>query len=160
VERGCTAVRAALAAQPPAGLDELLRGAGRAFAAANPSTMAALLGGGLLSAAKEVRGEDRFGPEMALRIGKAVFARIQHSGKGELGDKTILDALDPSLTVLAAGGGLPEMIEAAQGGVDATTDSPGRRGRAAWVGERGVGHPDPGASLYVAFLRAVQAASG
>ncbi|MFG1924641.1 DAK2 domain-containing protein [Cryptosporangium sp. NPDC048952] len=160
-ERGCTAIRAALDETPPSDFGDLLRTAGKAFAAGNPSTMAALVGGGLLSAAKEAKGYTEIDAALALRIGRAVFERIKRSGKAELGDKTVLDALGPSLDALEKappGTALDAMLRAAQDGVDATKDRAGRRGRAAWVGERGIGHPDPGGSLYVSFLAALQAA--
>jgi len=48
------------------------------------------------------------------------------------------------------------MIAAAQAGVDSTTGSPGRRGRASWIGEHGIGHPDPGATFYVELLTAIR----
>ena len=155
VDKGSAAVRAALAAQPPGTVGELLRTSGAAFAKANPSTMAALVGAGLLAAAKTAGEEQEWTPQLAEKVGRAALARIAERGKAELGDKTVLDALSPSLDALsraADGQALAEMIAAARSGVDATTGRAGRRGRAAWVGERGNGHPDPGATAYVLFL--------
>jgi dihydroxyacetone kinase len=71
----------------------------------------------------------------------------------------ILDALAPSLDALAKAGpgqALHAMVAAAQAGVDSTTGSPGRRGRASWIGERRIGHPDPGVALYVELLTAIR----
>ena len=48
------------------------------------------------------------------------------------------------------------MISAARKGIDETTPSVSRRGRAAWLGERGQGHPDPGAVAYLRFLEALE----
>ncbi len=161
VDKGCQAVREALAQQPPSTLGDLLRASGAAFAKANPSTMAALVGGGLLAASKAVGDEDTWTPEVAEAVGRAAMARIAERGKAELGDKTVLDALAPSLDALheaPAGEALAAMIAAAQSGVESTTDRAGRRGRAAWVGERGAGHPDPGATAYVLLLTSIQAA--
>jgi phosphoenolpyruvate---glycerone phosphotransferase subunit DhaL len=155
VDKGSAAVRAALAEQPPGTVGELLRASGAAFAKANPSTMAALVGAGLLAAAKTAGEEQSWTPQLAEKVGRAAMARIAERGKAELGDKTLLDALAPSLDALsraAEGQALAEMIAAARSGVDATTSRAGRRGRAAWVGERGNGHPDPGATAYVLFL--------
>ena len=162
VDKGCAAVRAALAEQPPDTVAALLRTAGAAFAKANPSTMAALVGAGLLAAAKQTEGADRWSRDVAARVARAAHARVAERGKAEPGDKTVLDALAPSLDALddaPDGAVLPAMIAAAQGGVDRTLDRPGRRGRAAWVGERGTGHPDPGAVAYVSFLQSLAGAS-
>ena len=53
VGKGCDAVRAKLAELSDPSPADVLRTAGAAFASANPSTLAALVGGGLLAAAKE-----------------------------------------------------------------------------------------------------------
>lgn len=139
-------------------MGDLLRTSGAAFAKANPSTMAALVGGGLLAAAKALGDERTWTPEVAEAVGRAAMARIAERGKAELGDKTVLDALSPSLDAIheaSQGQVLTAMIAAARSGVDSTTDRGGRRGRAAWVGERGAGHPDPGATAYVLFLTSI-----
>lgn len=161
VDKGSQAIRAALMARPPATVGEMLRTSGAAFAKANPSTMAALVGAGLLMASKGVMEELSWTPELAERVGRAAMGRIAERGKAEIGDKTVLDALSPSLDALhdaADGDALASMITAATAGRDATTGQAGRRGRAAWVGERGSGHPDPGATAYVLFLTCLQRA--
>lgn len=158
VDKGSQAIQTALSAQPPATIGELLRTSGAAFAKANPSTMAALVGAGLLAASKDVMDERHWTAEVAERIGRVAMDRIAQRGKAEIGDKTILDALSPSLDALhnaTEGAALAAMVEAAIAGRDATTNQPGRRGRAAWVGDRGNGHPDPGATAYILFLVAL-----
>jgi phosphoenolpyruvate---glycerone phosphotransferase subunit DhaL len=160
VDRGCAAIREALADSAPQTVGDVLKTTGAAFAKANPSTMAALAGGGLLAASKVTSYEEHVTPQVALTLGRAAMDRIKERGKAELGDKTILDAIAPSLDALASaepGHALDDMIAAAQRGVDSTTDQAGRRGRASWVGERGVGHPDPGATLYVELLTTIRA---
>ncbi len=162
VDKGAQAVRAALLAQPPSSVAEMLRTIGAAFAKANPSTMAALVGAGLLAAAKVTGEREAWTAEVAEDVGRAAMARIAERGKAQLGDKTVLDALSPSLDALRdapQGQALTAMLEAARAGVEATTGRAGRRGRASWVGERGNGHPDPGASAYVMLLTALQDAN-
>lgn len=162
VDKGAEAVRQALAEAPPETVGALLRTAGAAFAKANPSTMAALVGAGLLAAAKEAGDATEWDGELAERMGREAMARIAQRGKAELGDKTVLDALAPSLDALhdSPEDPLPAMVAAAEKGVEETRDRAGRRGRAAWVGERGTGHPDPGATAYVLFLKSLQSALG
>ncbi|MGA7777350.1 MAG: DAK2 domain-containing protein [Paraburkholderia sp.] len=164
VQAGCAAVIKALAALPgEATLAEALVAAGKAFSTANPSTFAALIGGGLLAASKTMAGKEAIGKPEALEIGRAVAARIAERGKSKLGDKTVLDALVPSLDTLEAANGtaaetLAAMIATAEQQVVATTDLQSQKGRAAWVQERSVGHPDPGATAYLRFLEALRAA--
>ncbi len=95
----------------------------------------------------------------ALRAGlEGVIAR----GKAELGDKTMVDALTPAADALdaALGEGLPladalaRAAEAAATGRDATTPMLARKGRASYLGERSVGHQDPGATSVALLLEA------
>ncbi|MGF6774035.1 dihydroxyacetone kinase-like protein [Paraburkholderia sp. GAS199] len=164
VQAGSKAVVAALAALPEtAAVNEMLLAAGKAFSTANPSTFAALIGGGLLAAAKTMVGKTEVGKDEALAIGRAVAARIVERGKSQVGDKTVLDALVPSLDVLDASQGdaqalLAKMIDTARERIEATSGLQSQKGRAAWVQERSIGHPDPGATAYLRFLEALRVA--
>ncbi len=94
----------------------------------------------------------------ALRAGvEGVVAR----GKAEQGDKTMLDALLPALDAYdaALGGGdlagiLRAAADAAAQGRDATVPLQARKGRASYLGERSVGHQDPGATSATLLLAA------
>jgi dihydroxyacetone kinase-like protein len=97
----------------------------------------------------------------ALRAGlEGVVAR----GKAQAEDKTMYDALAPAVetldSALADGLGLGEALQRAQtaadSGRDATTPMLARKGRASYLGERSVGHQDPGATS-VALLVAAAA---
>jgi len=164
IRSGSAAVVKALAAlSDDARVADVLLAAGKAFSTANPSTFAALVGGGLLAAAKAVSGTEEVGRADALAVGRAVAARIVERGKSQLGDKTVLDALLPSLDTLEASQGsatalLDAMIATAQEGVVETASTQSRKGRAAWMQERSIGHADPGATAYVRFLQALREA--
>jgi dihydroxyacetone kinase-like protein len=73
-------------------------------------------------------------------------------GKAEAGDKTMFDALEPAVSALEAGldGSLADALKAAaaaaDSGRDATIEMHARKGRASYLGERSVGHQDPGAT--------------
>ena len=164
VSAGSAAVIKALDGLPEdATVADILLSAGKSFSTANPSTFAALTGGGLLAASKVMAGKTSVGKTEAAEIGRAVAGRIAERGKSKLGDKTVLDALIPSLDVLESSAGtadelLAAMIATAQEQVDATAGLQSQKGRAAWVQERSVGHADPGATAYLRFLIALQAA--
>ena len=164
VSAGSAAVIKVLDGLPEdASVADILLSAGKAFSTANPSTFAALTGGGLLAASKVMAGKTSVGKSEAAEIGRAVAGRIAERGKSKVGDKTVLDALVPSLDVLESSSGtavelLAAMIATAQEQVDATAGLQSQKGRAAWVQERSVGHADPGATAYLRFLVALQAA--
>jgi len=99
----------------------------------------------------------------ALRAGlEGVVAR----GKAEAGDKTMYDALAPAVDALddalAAGAPLGEALRratrAAEAGRDATIPMRARKGRASYLGERSVGHQDPGATSSALLIAAAAAA--
>ncbi len=161
VTKGVAAVATKLDALPadptPA---EVLRAAGAGFAGGNPSTMAALVGGALLAGAKSVKGRPALSRADLVTVAAAGVEAIMTRGKAMLGDKTMLDAIVPSLEVLRSAHSstdpLPGMIEAAKAAVNTSSQWQSRRGRAAWVGERSVGHADPGAMAYLRLLEAIR----
>jgi phosphoenolpyruvate---glycerone phosphotransferase subunit DhaL len=100
----------------------------------------------------------------ALRAGlEGIVAR----GKAEAGDKTMYDALAPAVNALdvAVSDGkdkadaLKMALVAAEGGRDATTPMLARKGRASYLGERSVGHQDPGATTVALLMAAATRAS-
>jgi phosphoenolpyruvate---glycerone phosphotransferase subunit DhaL len=163
VSSGAQAVSEALATERPASIPDVLRIAARAFARANPSTMSGLTASALIAAARVLDGHAELDRDGAILLLEASIAALTQRGGAELGDKTVLDAVQPSLDVLrTAPGGTPAvldtMIRAARSGVEATTSTQARRGRAAWLGERSAGHADGGATAYVRFLESLAAA--
>jgi dihydroxyacetone kinase-like protein len=95
----------------------------------------------------------------SLRAGlDGVVAR----GKAEAGDKTMYDALAPACDALDSsladgddlGAALGAAAHAAEAGRDATTPMLARKGRASYLGERSVGHQDPGATSTAMLVRA------
>jgi phosphoenolpyruvate---glycerone phosphotransferase subunit DhaL len=95
----------------------------------------------------------------ALRAG---LEGVEARGKAQPGDKTMFDALAPAVDALEkaadAGAGLGEAFEhatrAAAEGRDATIPMLARKGRASYLGERSVGHQDPGATSIALLLEA------
>jgi dihydroxyacetone kinase len=130
----------------------LLREAGLAFASANPSTFAALVGGGLVAAATEFDDTHQATAREGIAIGRAAAAFVARKGGAERGDKTLLDVLVPVLDALDTD---PDDLERAASLawelVSSTAQLQSRRGRAAWHQDRSIGLRDPG-SVAVAYL--------
>jgi dihydroxyacetone kinase-like protein len=162
VSRGAQAARLSIAALPPASTpSEIIRAVATAVASANPSSFAALVATGLLAASRSVSGSESLTASDVVTMAQQAIPAIAKRGKAEVGDKTVLDALVPSVAALEADtsdGGLAAMMVAARKGIDDTAPGVSRRGRAAWLGERTIGHPDPGATAYLRFLEALQQA--
>ncbi|GAA3299393.1 dihydroxyacetone kinase subunit DhaL [Dactylosporangium vinaceum] len=92
---------------------------------------------------------------------QAALDGVRRLGKAEVGDKTMVDALAPAVAAYAAAVADGEEIatraaaEAAQTGAASTVPLQARKGRASYLGERSVGHPDPGATSTALILEAL-----
>ncbi len=90
-------------------------------------------------------------PDLAAGI-RAGYGGVVARGKAQLGDKTMVDAMDPAVVALEANaatdpnGALDAAAKAAAEGRDATIPLVARKGRASYLGERSAGHQDPGAT--------------
>jgi len=165
LDRGMSAVVAALDATPPADPAALLKQVGMTLVSKVGGASGPLYGTLFLrmAGAAGTQELDAAGFAGALRAGlDGVMAR----GKAEPGDKTMLDALMPACDALDAalsgGAALGEALAAASAagskGRDATIPLVARKGRASYLGERSAGHQDPGATSTAMLIEAAQAA--
>ncbi|NLE97139.1 MAG: dihydroxyacetone kinase subunit L [Propionibacterium sp.] len=90
---------------------------------------------------------------------RAARDAVQATGRAEVGDKTMVDPLDAAVKAMEAAGddahlldSLRAGVDAAQAARDATRDMVAKRGRAALLGEKSVGHIDPGAESMTLVL--------
>lgn len=130
----------------------LLRAAGDAFAAANPSTFAALIGSGLLAAAEGLPEGAHLDRSGLVDVVRAVAERIAAQGGAVRGDKTVIDVLHPIADALEAGADADGIAAAARDAVAEGAGWQSRRGRAGWQQERSVGHADPGSVAVTRFV--------
>jgi dihydroxyacetone kinase-like protein len=170
LDRGMAAVVAALEATPPASVNAALKTTGMTLVSTVGGASGPLYGTLFLRMATSAQqaGDgalDAAGFAAALRAGlDGVVAR----GKAEPGDKTMVDALIPACDALdaglAAGEPLADALAAASracdGGRDATVPMQARKGRASYLGERSIGHQDPGATSTALLLAAAAGALG
>ena len=151
--RGFTAVRTKLGVDFTGTPGEALRLVATTLISTVGGASGPLLGTAFLRAAGAVgESEELTGLLIAQALASArdgVIAR----GKAEPGDKTMVDALAPAATAAAAAADagsdvasvLAAAAEAAAAGAQATVPWRARRGRASYLGERSMGHVDPGA---------------
>jgi dihydroxyacetone kinase-like protein len=164
VSLGAKAVIAALEDLPDEVLPaEIAKTCAKAFANANPSTMAALVAGALLAGSRVWGDSTSVSVADAGAFAVAAGENIGKRGKSQVGDKTILDALMPAAEALSANdsahAALEKAIDAAQRGVTETVGMQSRRGRASWLQERSIGLQDPGATAFLRFLQSWKAAN-
>ncbi len=165
LDRGMMAVVAALNGEPPASATALLKQVGMTLVSTVGGASGPLYGTFFLRmAAAAGDGQALDGPAFAAALRAGVDGVIQR-GKAQAGDKTMIDALSPAVDALdaaLAGGArleaaLQVATDAAEGGRDATAPMLARRGRASYLGERSIGHQDPGATSAALLVAAAAA---
>ncbi|WP_328761838.1 MULTISPECIES: dihydroxyacetone kinase subunit DhaL [unclassified Streptomyces] len=151
--RGFTAVRAALAADPTASPGAVLTLAGRTLISTVGGASGPLYGTLLRRTGKELGEAAEVSDEalcMALYAGVGAVAQL---GGAAPGDKTMLDALVPGVGALSTS--YRAAADAAENGARATVPMLARKGRASYLGERSIGHQDPGATSAALLLAAL-----
>ena len=155
-----------IVAQGHADADEIRRGADQYAATVLIRTMGGssgpLLGTFFLRAGATCAGKSELAPADVVALFQAGVEGLQQRGKAVLGDKTMLDALIPAVdamrSALEAGSDQTEILErgaaAAEAGVRATITMQARKGRGSYLGERSVGHQDPGATGSYLLIKA------
>lgn len=124
-----------------------------------------LYGTAYMKAAGAVTGKTSITLEDGKEMLAAVIAGIKMRGKAERGEKTMLDALEPALDALSAGiekgdgmeACLNALCDAAKEGVEFTKTIRATKGRASYLGDRSIGHQDPGATSSLLTLEAIRA---
>lgn len=160
LDRGMHAVIEVLDAATPTTLGDVFKKTGMTLVSKVGGASGPLYGTFFLrlgQSAGDAESLDPAGFAAALRAGvEGIVAR----GKAEAGDKTMYDALSPALDALDAAladgaafsDALVKMSAAADAGRDATTPMLARKGRASYLGERSIGHQDPGATSAALLL--------
>ncbi len=174
------AVKDVLAANTDIETAPLLSACGAAIARKAPSTSGTLVATGFLRAAKAVADDARSGDAGSgdsssgdagsgvaalAHAFAAAAAGIQARGKASVGDRTLVDGLEAVCTSLreslAAGRGLEDSLDlaaqAASVAADKTVGMEPKVGRASWVPQRALGHPDAGCAMLAIALRAAAA---
>ncbi|MER5296202.1 dihydroxyacetone kinase subunit DhaL [Streptomyces pharetrae] len=158
LQRGFAAVTAVLDKEAPGTPGAVLTLAGRQLISTVGGASGPLYGtllrrtGKALGDAAEVTEEDLAG---ALRAGVDAVMAL---GGAAPGDKTMVDALVPAVDALGEGFGAARA--AAEQGAVATTPLQARKGRASYLGERSIGHQDPGATSAALLVAGLAEAAG
>ncbi len=165
MDKGYGALPALLQENMEAGdIGKTLMKGGMKMSSLVPSTMGTLMSSGIMEGGKALKGKDAMGPRELADCLTAFAAGVQKRGKCQLGDRTILDALDAGAQAAAKaaeeGGDLSAVIaaacEGAAQGVEATKDMVPKFGKAAVFAAKAKGVPDQGAMAGLYMLQGLQ----
>ncbi|MFI2781026.1 dihydroxyacetone kinase subunit DhaL [Streptomyces sp. ALB3] len=157
MRRGFAAVNDVLDKEPPATPGSVLTLAGRHLISTVGGASGPLYGTLLRRTGKALGDAAEVTPgQLAEALGAGVAAVAQLGG-AQAGDKTMLDALLPSVEVVGESFG--QARDAALAGALATVPLRARKGRASYLGERSIGHQDPGAASAALLVGALAEAA-
>lgn len=165
---GFAAVSAALVAAPPDDPTAVFNTAARSFLNAVGASTGPLYATAFMRAGAAVKGRTKLDRDAIVTALEAMARGIADRGKTRLGEKTMLDAWMPAAEAARQAASdnqdlavcLGTAAEAAARGADATRSMLATKGRAARLGERALGHVDPGAASAVIILRTLATTLG
>lgn len=164
--RGFAAVEKKLPELADKDVGAILKGVGMALVSSVGGASGPLYGTAYMKAGAAMKGKTELTPDDLAAAFDAAIGGVQMRGKAHEGEKTMLDAQIPASKAykdaLAAGkdvkAALGEAVEAARKGVEYTKTILATKGRASYLGERSIGHQDPGATSSLMILEELEKA--
>lgn len=142
---------------------DILKAVGMALISKVGGAAGPLYGTAFLNASKAVAGKTELDLNDFQVMLEAALDGVKSRGKASVGEKTMVDAIEPALEALkkaiAEGASTREAMDkavtAAEEGVAYTKTIIAKKGRASYLGERSIGHVDPGAMSSLVILRTI-----
>ncbi len=161
MDRGFQNVLRKLPAVEDKDIGTILKTAGMALVSSVGGASGPLYGTAFMQAGMAAAGKRELTAEDLLAILEAALKGVIMRGRANLGDKTMVDALTPAIDAmreaLENGADLTEALDkataAAEEGMKATIPLIAKKGRASYLGERSIGHQDPGATSSYLLIR-------
>lgn len=162
MDRGFTAVKADLEKTNPQDISAVLKTVAMSLIRTVGGASGPLYGTFFMRASAACANKDELAPADVVALFEAGLEGVLQRGKAELNDKTMVDAQKPALEAmkqaLADGSDLKTILEkgtaAAEEGMKNTIPLQARKGRASYLGERSIGHQDPGATSSYLLIKA------
>ena len=114
-----------------------------------------LYGTAFMKASTKVVGKMELNKDDLIAMLQEAVEGIKMRGKSTTGEQTMLDAMVPALETLKETGDLKAALAAAEAGVEATKGMIATKGRASYLGERSLGHQDPGATSFTLLFSVI-----
>lgn len=163
LDRGFQAVELKLPGMEGKDVGSILKDVGMTLVSTVGGASGPLYGSAFMKAGAAAAGKTEVDAEGFLAMLDAAVEAVKKRGRAQVEEATMLDAMCPSLEAMkearARGEGTGPMLEAgvkaAWAGAEHTKDLVATKGRASYVGERGLGHQDPGATSYAYLLETI-----
>jgi len=164
LDRGFSQVRRGLSGFGIADVGAVLDLAGASLVSSMGGAAGPIFGTAFSSAGQAVRGRSSVGVAEVAAMLEAAESAVVNLGRAKVGDKTVLDALHPAAAAAkeASDEGESDLVKAfesivaaANSGLETTKALVAKKGRAMYLGERGIGTYDVGAASFCIMLESV-----
>ena len=155
MRRGALAIQAKMDTLATQSLNDALKTMGMTCMSTVGGSSGPVFGTLMVTLGKELPAQP--GPADVGRAVEAGITALTRLGKAQVGQKTLLDVLDPVQRVLAEGGDdmLARVRQCAFDSADATAKMNAIKGRASFLGDRALGHVDPGSRSMALIIGAI-----
>lgn len=153
--RGFQAVEAKLPTLEGKDAGTILKTVGMTLVSTVGGASGPLYGTAFMKAGAKMAGKQELGMDDLIVMLHEAVEGIKMRGKSTTGEQTMLDAMVPALEALKATGSLADALAAAEEGVEKTKDMIATKGRASYLGERSLGHQDPGATSFTLLFSVI-----
>lgn len=162
LDRGFSAVKDKLKGLSDNDIGAILKTTGMTLVSTVGGASGPLYGTAFMRAGQAVQGKNELTEEDIVKMFELALEGIKQRGKAEAGDKTMIDSIEPAVKALKDALinniALPEALNraanAAMEGMEYTKNISARKGRASYLGERSIGHQDPGATSAYLMIKA------
>lgn len=155
--RGFSAVKEKLGSYEEMNCGDILIDVGKIFIKTVAGSSGPLYGSAFKAIGKAAGGSGEISYAEFVEGLENGIGKIQSLGMAREGEKTMLDAMFPALRAMKetddAASGIGKAVEEAAKAVEHTKEIIATKGRASYVGERSIGHQDPGATSFYLMLR-------
>lgn len=163
MDRGFNAVMDKLKDDDGGNIGNILKKSGMALVSNVGGASGPLYGTAFMKAGSKLSGKSQIDIDDFLEALKEALEGVKMRGKTDVDDKTMIDALVPAIDAMEKGLNegksdldiLRDVKDAAFNGVEHTKEIIAKKGRASYLGERSIGHQDPGATSCALILEAI-----
>ncbi|WP_312644232.1 dihydroxyacetone kinase subunit DhaL [Hydrogenoanaerobacterium sp.] len=164
LDRGFQAVAGKLRTLESSDVGSILQTVGMTLISTVGGASGPLYGTAFLKAAAVAKNQPGIEAQSFIEMLGAAIDGIRYRGKSQRGEKTMLDALIPAYEALTEeytqsknfAAAMQKAVAAAEEGVEYTKQIIATKGRASYLGERSLGHQDPGATSATLLLQTIQ----
>lgn len=150
--RGFQAVAGKLPTLADKDAGTILKNVGMTLVSTVGGASSPLYGTAFMKAGAKMAGKMELNMEDLILMLHEAVEGVKMRGKSTTGEQTMLDAMVPALEALKESGSLAAALVAAEEGVERTKGMVATKGRASYLGERSLGHQDPGATSFTLLL--------